>query len=462
MKTDKQKLAVEVQNDFETRKTARRQIELQWQLNIDFLHGRQNNYITNMNTVASGGKRYFWQSREVYNHIAPLIESRMAKLAGAGEQISVVPIGSGEKDAQCAEKCEQIVKAAFKKVDMKSLADQANMWAEMTGTAFYKVVWDNNAGRVVGRVKGDKIEGAGEIREGDVSVTVCSPFEIYPDSLTAGDINRLGSIIHARPLPINQIKNIWGVEIAGGDVEVHDFNNTGSSAVLRNAALVIERYKDGELTIVAGDKVLYHGAYDFMPFIRQTCESLPCAFFGKSVIERAVPVQRAYNAVKNRKTEFLNRLTCGVIAVEENSVDIEALETDGLAPGTIVQYRSGSVAPRFLDGGSVPAELEREEERLLTELATITGGSDISRGEFSNVSGVAMEIMVAQDLLRIRRSLQSGQSARGAVASMVLKLYRKYAKESRLDRLTHGKTVNVFTWTRGDITSDEIEVSDGK
>ena len=43
------------------------------------------------------------------------------------------------------------------------------------------------------------------------------------------------------------------------------------------------------------------------------------------MIERIIPVQRAYNAVKNRKQEFLNRLSMGVITVEDGSVDTDDL-----------------------------------------------------------------------------------------------------------------------------------------
>jgi hypothetical protein len=193
-----------------------------------------------------------------------------------------------------------------------------------------------------------------------------------------------------------------------------------------------------------------------MPFIRQTSESVPGSFFGRSVIERAIPVQRAYNAVKNRKTEFMNRLACGVLAVEDGSVDIEALENDGLAPGTIVSYSKGSCAPQFLDTGSIPAELAKEEERLLSELATITGGSDISRGDFGSVSGIALEIMVAQDKLRIQRAVSSSQNARIAVAQRVLQLYKQFATAARLDRMVTGKIVEIFSWSSSDITSDEI------
>jgi hypothetical protein len=337
----------------------------------------------------------------------------------------------------------------------KWVVDQANTWAELTGTAFYKVFWNNNGGRAVGE----------NLFEGDVSVTAVSPFEIYPESLTNPDLNAQ-SIIHAKPYRVDVIKKIWGVDVVGVDTEVYDFNRTSKNyaagkTVLQGSAVVIECYDNGVLTIVAGDKILYSGAYTTLPFVRQTAESFPASFYGKSVIERAIPVQRAYNAIKNRKNEFLNRFSCGVLAVEDGSVDVESLENDGLAPGTIIQYRQGSAAPKFLENMAIPTELNEEENKLLNELATITGGSDISRGDFSNVSGVALDIMVAQDRLRIKRSVESGKLAREIVASKVLQLYKTYAATNRLDRLARGKIVELISWSRNDIQSTEVEMLAG-
>ena len=85
------------------------------------------------------------------------------------------------------------------------------------------------------------------------------------------------------------------------------------------------------------------------------------------VIDRMIPVQRAYNAVRNRKHEFLNRLSMGVLTVEDGSVDVDELSEEGLLPGKILVYRQGGKAPEMLDCGSVPSEFKDEEEWLNEE-----------------------------------------------------------------------------------------------
>jgi len=355
-------LVHEVIKDFENRKSTRRALELQWQLNIDFLRGNQNNYITKFDTVVPKGQQFYWQEREVYNHLTPMIEARLGKLA-----------------VECA------------KLDMQPIVERANMWSEMTGTAFYKTIWDN-----------------------EPKVVVCSPFEIYPDQLTAEDISEVRSIIHAKVYRVSELERIWGVVVEGQEVDVFDItaSNRKKRTSMANAAVVIERYErpsiahpDGRLVIVAGDKLIFSGALPYgIPFVRQCCEIIAGCFYGRSTVERAIPVQRAYNAVKNRKAEFLNRLACGVLSVEEGSIDLESLENDGLAPGKVLVYRQGTNAPKFVDTGTMPSELEREEERLLRELEAICGVANFQHlSESVSLSGVALQIMVEQESQRMAR-----------------------------------------------------------
>ena len=194
-----------------------------------------------------------------------------------------------------------------------------------------------------------------------------SPFEVYPDSLTAEGMEEVESLIHAKAVPVSQIKESFGVEIEGETITDFPFVPFSSASgwrrpidgaaqpALQDAVILIERYTrpngehpNGRLEIVAADKLLYEGDLPYrngdrgervLPFVRQTCIALAGAFFGTSVVDRMIPLQRAYNAVRNRKHEFLNRLSMGVIAVEDGSVDAEDLAEDGLYPGKVLVYR---------------------------------------------------------------------------------------------------------------------------
>lgn len=108
-------LVAEVQKDFENRKAARRTHELQWQLNIDFLRGNQNNCITKFDTVVTMGKQFYWQGAEVFNHIAPMVEAKLGKLAAYKPIINVVPAGTEKTDTENAKLCKKIIQSVFSK-----------------------------------------------------------------------------------------------------------------------------------------------------------------------------------------------------------------------------------------------------------------------------------------------------------------------------------------------------------
>ena len=210
-----------------------------------------------------------------------------------------------------------------------------------------------------------------------------SPFEIYPDTLSEEDLYAQPSIIHARAVPAEDIYLAYGVEVAGRDIDEYAETSLGSlalrgvgshlkqSTVKHGYEVVIEKYsrpnaenEEGRLTVVAGHKLLYDGPLPYIngengtrtyPFVRQCCLPVAGSFFGKCVVDRLIPVQRAYNAVKNRKHEFLNRISMGVLAVEEGSVDTDELVEDGLVPGKILVYRQGGTPPEMMTLGTIPA-----------------------------------------------------------------------------------------------------------
>ena len=72
-------------------------------------------------------------------------------------------------------------------------------------------------------------------------------------------------------------------------------------------------------------------------------------FYAKGgLVERLIPTQRAYNAIANRKCEFLNRLSTGILVVEDGSVDLDNLSDEGLYAGKVIVYRQGSLPPTML------------------------------------------------------------------------------------------------------------------
>ena len=477
-------LVKQVTSDFERRREMRRNIENNWLLNINFLFGNQHSEITPTGDITDFGKQYFWQEREVYNHIAPIIETRLAKLARVKAGVSVRPATDDDIDIKSAKFASRVLIAAQHDNDISSLAAYSNYWAEVTGTSFYKISWNPSLGRLIG--KSEK----GNIYEGDIDIAVCPPYELYPDSLIASEIDDCQSIIHAKAYAVEQIEDIWGVKVQGGDVSVINMDSSPTGGGLgygakglkvfsdtkKNHAIVIEHYtkpcKDyplGRLVIVAGDKLLFKGDLPYInradggrgyPFVRHFCVNQPSSFYGISLIERLIPVQRAYNAVKNRKHEFLNRLALGVMTVEDGSVDTDNLEEEGLSPGKVLIYRQGSPAPRMMAAGSVPSEFRDEEDRLLSEFITLSGVSDFvtkSNLPAVNISGIALSLLIEQDDTRLTITAESIRKAVKEMGKQILRLYKQFAKSKTLNRIAgENWEGEKYAFTANDIGSEDL------
>ncbi len=476
----------DVKQDFEKRQKARKSIERQWQLNMNFLSGNQYCGITAFGEVEDFQKQYFWQEREVYNHIAPILEQRRSRLTTIRPKMSVVPATNSESDMNTAKVSKNILNAVYHKLEVSDKITQATTWSEICGTSFYKLTWDSKDGLSVG-----VDENGNEIKEGEINIAVCPPYEIFPDNNNAEDISACMSIIHAKCYDVRTIKKVWGVDVAPQSLDVMSMsgvNNTIGglgytssinkviSQKVDNSALVIERYEaptaenpNGRLTIIAGDKLLYIGELPYLnlddnkrgfPFIKQVSILEPNRFWGTSIIERLIPIQRAYNAVKNRKHEFMNRMAMGILTVEDGSVDTDNLEEEGMSPGKVLVYRQGSNKPEIMSAGSMPTDFDKEEDKLLNEFTSVSGVAEIMLTNditSSNLSGTALEILVEQENNRLNCSAEQIKFAVKQIGKHILKLYKQFAKTTRICKIIGADgSVEMFYFKNSDIGTDDV------
>lgn len=476
-------LANEIIKDFKNRQQERKRYEANWQLNINFFIGNQYCAINNNNEVVDFEKQFFWQEREVYNHIAPILEQRLSKLAKVRPSMTVVPFTDSDQDVNCAKVSKNILKATSYKLNLSRLISEATVWSELCGTVFYKVTWNNNKGNTIGFDDGIKI------CEGDVQIDVVSPFEIFPDSNTYLSLDDCKSVIQARVYNVDTIKDMWGVDVEGKDLDVFTLDsvnlagglgyygrvNKAGKSVKHNSALVLEKYEmpttkypNGRLIILADKKIVYIGELPYInksenkrgyPFISQCSIKNPNCLWGGSVVDRCIPIQRSYNAIKNRKHEFLNRISMGVMAVEDGSIDTDNLEEEGMAPGKVLIYRQGSQVPRLLSSGNVPADFNYEEDRLLNEFLTVSGVSDLLRSSSltNNISGVALELLIEQDEARLINSAEEIRQAVKEISKQILRLYKQFIDGKTSSKLINSNgSIEMFYWNKSDINSDDV------
>lgn len=468
-----------VLNDFKEKQKARREFELIWELNMNFYIGNQYSYITPSGFISDIEKNYSWENREVYNHIAPIIENRLSKLGKIKPNLNIKPSNNTESDNYKSKLATAILSSNFSENNLENLISIATQWSEITGTSFYKISWNNPT---------DNNDNT--LKQGDAVISICTPFEIYPDSNFVEDIEDCNSIIETRAFPSSEVNKEWGTNLIGEDINLFQLNNTSSISNLSGKSnytkvthdvnhdylLLIERYEkpsknhpNGKLTIICKDKLLYDGDMPYIngkdntrtyPFIKQISSKQLSCFWGTSVIERCIPIQKSYNAIKNRKHEFLTRLATGVLTVEDGSVDIDNLENSGIEPGKIIVYRNGSTPPKFLDPGKIPEDFEREEEKLLAELNSLSCVSEVTTNASVPTgvnSATALSLLMEQDENRLSTIANEIRISIKKIAYQILRLYKQYSNNIRLNKLTDGNgSLEMFYWTKNDISSDDI------
>ena len=480
------KIVEDVVNDYNLRREARKSLEMQWQLNINFMMGNQYSYIASNGSVREDEKQYFWQEKEVFNQIAPIVETRISKISSSMPNVTVVPASMEESDFESAKLSKQILSSVSNRLNLVDIQKTATTWSELCGTAFYKVIWNTNSGKMVATD-----DAGNKIKEGDVQIEVVSPFEIFPDNLSCERLEDINSIIQARAVDIDQVRTEWGIDVDAEDVHAFTLDSTtnnlgglGYNAHINKVAnielshhcVLIERYirpcknlPNGRLTVVAGGKLLFDGDLPYLndeldgrtfPFVKQISNYMPGSFFGVSVVDRLIPLQRAYNAVRNRKHEYFKRTVMNVLAVEDGSVDTDALELEGLSPGKVLVYRQGSKMPEIMQNPKSAIDFDAEEERLLDEFKTISGVSDMmskSVAQYTNMSGVALELLAEQDNTRLATAIDSTKLAIKTVAKYVLRLYKQYAVLPRLLKISGaGGSVEMHYWNQNEICSDDV------
>lgn len=473
-----------ISKDFKRRQDERRIFDKTWELNMNYYMGNQFSYIDNSGNISDIEKKYSWENREVFNHIAPVIEARLAKLDKIKPDLDVQPNSNSDNDLYSAKLAKAILQTSIKNNSLDSLISTATTWSEITGTAFYKITWDNSIGNIAAVIDGKKI------KNGEAIISVCSPFEIFPDSNGAVELEDCSSIIEARAYPVQAVNSMWNTTLSGEDVDIYELNKSsmlsgmsGRSNITKvthskkhDHVLLIEKYEkptsehpSGRLTIICKDRLLYDGILPYKngknqtptyPFVKQVSTKQVSCFWGTSVIERCIPLQRTYNAIKNKKHEFIERLTSGVLSVEDGSVDIDNLEYEGLAPGKILVYRNGSTPPKFLDAGSIPTELEHEEDKLLNEINKLCCVSDVTTNSSipSGInSGSALNMLIKQDEARLSLTAENIKHSVKLIGENIIRLYKQFAVNPRLDNLV-GKNgdLEVFYWNNNNINTDNI------
>jgi hypothetical protein len=474
-----------VKREFDRRQKERKPVELQWVLNMNYLNGNQNCDINaTAMTITQTMAMYDWQEMRVYNKIAPIFETRLAKFKRVRPSPSVRPASRSSRDVSTAKTSRAILKGLDSDQEMQTKRNLATAWAEICGCAFYKHNWDVKSGRMIG------MDETGEVYEGDISKYVISAFEIYPDSNFRDGMEGCKSIIHARAMHVDDIFENWGLEIKGRKLDIFTLNQTngvsglGSTSatykfesttvdkheiVMEYMHLPCRQYPKGLIMVVIGNELPYYGDFVYRVGLNmkpgfnismQMCIENPGYFWPTAIIERLIPIQQDYNAVKNKKREMLNRKAIGILDVEDDgNNDTEDLEEEGLYPGKILTHPRGGKPASFLVSKDSTQDFENEERRLEEEFVSISGVS-LFASESSIAAGSSGELaerIKEADDSRLTLTADNINAAAVKGYKIDLRLYKQFATGPRVSKyIDENDEVDVAEWMASDLTSDDV------
>lgn len=505
-----------IQREFDERNRQRQELELQWRLNINYYNGNQFTYIDpGLGDVRETPLYAPWEERNVFNEIAPNVETRFAFLSKRRNVMKNRPASSSSEDRTSAKIGNRVLASTRSRLNMADKQQEANLIAGIMGTAIWKTTWDTSLGNIVGveeiieedekkvrqipyeeyerKLLGDSLNTSYRyIREGDVNTTVHSPFEFYPENVNKPlrDNRRIMHVVLMQPEEIFMKWGVWeeGKEqttfkmvnsdkkFYGGTISGRMAGSHMGTTVLKNAVRVYEehelptpRYPNGRLIICTDEHLLYYGQLpdsyeerDNFTFCFDVQYSLRTdGFFGKSLVERLIPLQNKFNSVKNRKQDYINRVTMGVLVAEDGALsDEDYLRENGIGPGELITYNQGYNKPFFLEPGTLPSVFENEEADLLNEFNRLSGVSQLAQQSVtpSNVmSGTAISTLAEQDDTRIGLEADNIKHCLARVGKKWLILYHKHVEYARMVKdIGKNDEFEISEFVGSDLTSFDV------
>lgn len=492
-----------VNKEYDRRMKERREFEVRWTMNLAFFDGNQ--YVDINETTLSIDQipaQHDWEQREVFNHVGPNIEARIARLTKARSTLKARPGSNEPSDLRKTKVSGKVMQNVYNDQDMRGKLHNAITWLETTGTVVFKNYWDPSKGNVISLPQmgvdpnsGQQVQ-VGEVQEseGDLGVIVCSPQEILPGSSYLQDVKDQKRMMHQRAFTIDEVYEVWGKKVEaeenvaarlqrsmmGRGIHRSMDADSGTTTTMMKDFVIVkeewerpsERYPQGRLIVVANQTLLFYGPLPYkcdpdgklgLPFCKVVCLLRPGVFWGDTVLRRLIPLQRRYNAIRNRKAEYLSLCAIGTWIVEENSVDTKELEENAATPGFILVYKKGTGAlPTRADNQPLPPAFETEQASLLQEFSILSGVSEISRQSKAPAgvkSGVAMSLALEQDETRLSTVQANIELCLVEMGAMWLRFYKQYVKVPRLLRAVgRNNVVDVLEWSSSDLKSEDVVI----
>lgn len=473
-----------IKSEAERRRGEQKTLEWQWCLNGNFYNGNQ---FCEINPHRGGVEQVHADSdvkeRQVFNRIAPIVETRMANLNTLRYGMTVRPNTDELDDDQKARISTKILRQIMQDSGFAKKRQTLTAWAELCGTAFVLSTWDPKAGNVVGSININGVDA--KVHEGDIRYELLTAYEVLPESLYAQNVDDQHSIIVEKVIKVDEARALYKLpDLEGDTVDAYTIVPVESGQVygdfvtsyamqadkMTDAVKVwmyfeapSDRYTRGRMAIVCKDKLVYYGEmpYDGIPIVAVKCKEMPGQFFGRSVIQDMIPLQRSYNGVKNKIHDYIKTVAANPMLVPEGSIDdIDDIAENGTAPGNVIEYNAANGKPEPYEYASLPGEVQSEAQSLIQEMEYVAGVSSLmvyGKAPSGVTSGTAIDSLRQIDNTRLSITGDNIREAVKALGKQWLHLYKRYATGYRVSRIAGSNDAGAaFVWSSDDITSYDV------
>lgn len=473
----KLKTAAQLTDKLDSLKRARQSQEAQWKLNLSFYKGKQYTYYNRTlrrleQLPVEDGEKPRYRVRVVNNQLAPGAHALLAKLTKTKPVIHATATSGSDADIKAAQLADKLLEHWWSEFALDDKLAEALLWAIITGQGYWKITWDEHAGKSMRFLldpQGQPItDGALEdlfraqlqaqqvqpqekvVYMGDIKVEVISPFDVYIDD-NAKVMDEAKYAICVHHMTPSEIKERWGVEVKADSIAsdpssvLQGYGATFGSkepdvkGVNVGYFLPNVEVPNGRYVMWVEDHILEDQAWPYpfqvLPIIKFPGIRIPGSVYDMGDVEQALPMQKDLNKTLSQIIEYKNLTLKPRVWAPTGSLTGVRLTSE---PGAVYEYNViGDHKPEVEQLPNMPPYIFEHLKNIRDDIRQAFGIVDITEGTPPpNVeAGIAIDLLqematdrIAPRVLLLERCLSKG-------GEIMLGLAKEYYQEPRLLKL---------------------------
>lgn len=398
---------------------ARLQFEQVWFYNLAFYFGRQYVQWT-PNYPTPNGSNYArlyeppappWRVRLVSNKIKPIIRSEHSKLTKENPEPYVVPRSTDDDDLAAARAGQHIFEFLWDDLKCKRTIRRMAFWLSLTGNGFIKDWFDPSQADSSGLPGAMRVENV-------------TPFHFFVPDLDEEEIEHQPYVFHVMAKDVEWAEEKFGKPLvadtnAGGQALEQKFLQAlgiNQPEAIEEVAIKemhvkpCKKFKDGAVITWANDQMLnlFEGSpYDHNEYPFTHFSHIPTGrFYGDSVIQDLIPIQKEYNRTRSQIIEAKNKMAKPQLLAARGSIDPNKITSE---PGLIVFYTPGFTPPTPLKLEPLPNYVIEELGRCQQDMDDVSGQHEVSKGHAPPgvTAATAISYLQEEDDSKLANSISS-------------------------------------------------------